>query len=1093
MGDYTSPEDEPRLLPALLDYRAAYYPDLIWGKFPVSPTSYKQGFRTATYSQMRNAVDRVAWLLVERVGPSTTFDTLAYMGPGDLRYHIALLAAVKAGYKPFFPSPRNSSAAQKDLLTRLKTRVLVTTDPEPVFVSSLLREYPIEVIHIPPLEDLLCSEGIAPYPYDKRFNEARNEPLFVLHTSGIPKPLIYSHEFAWRIYQANSLSTSLDKHLLRGEWFSFLPAFHASRTFPLLDTKGTAEANNDVSQMAGIGVGFVIAVYSKNIPVWPLPGRPPSTDTLVEAIKYGTFTWAYLLPVILDGLGKDPDALNFVANNLKFLLYAGGALPESVGKIVSARISTFAALGSSECGPIPSFRISDASGIATWQYLYIHPSTGSEFQHRMDDLHELVFRRSHICPETQPVFDMFPDLDEYETRDLFSSHPTVPNLWRHRGRKDDIVIFLNGEKTNPVSFEEQVSQHPAVRAALVAGNQRFEACLLVEPTAIETLDEMAKAELVETIWPTVEEANSLTPAHARVSKSKILILDPRRPMLRAGKGTIQRAGTVKLYQDDIEALYADTETETSIQPTNGNHRDSLPSKEDTVAGLRSLVKSVTSWPEVEDNADFFALGMDSLQVLRLNAAVRSTLGIAISQGVIYKNPSIDLLTKYLYCNTEADTKGDRIAAMMQLLHNYERQVDQLASKAAGADRTIPPSHVVILTGSTGTLGSFILDQLLINPDISHIYCLNRSQDSKSAQITGNKRRKLPCGFPDGKVTFLAADLTKDGLGLNSETYNTFLNSATQIIHNAWPVNFNQPLQYFEASLDGVLNLTMLAHQGKYTPSVLFISSISAVSSYSTSSGLPTPPSTPTSSTFGIPEEIFTDPTSPAPMGYGESKYLGERILHYASTKLAISTGIARIGQISGTAESPRGWNKVEWLPSLVIGSRCLGALPDSLGGNSLAGEIDWIPVDMLAPVLVGLSAALLKKETSGTRVFHCVNPSRVAWKDLIPTILEELSTFCGHGEPADPGSNGVVTVPLAEWVRRLQDSIAVGGSDVDRNPAAKLVDFYQQMLAEDGHEVRHLSTARTEELSQSLREMPAVRPEWVKGWVREWLSVRIDH
>ncbi|KAL2833587.1 putative NRPS-like enzyme [Aspergillus pseudoustus] len=1062
MGDFACPEDEPRLLPALLDYRAAYQPDLVWGKFPVSPTSYEQGFRAATYAQVRNAVDRVAWLLANFIGPSTTFETLAYMGPGDLRYHITLLAAVKAGYKPFFPSPRNSIAAQKHLFARLETRVLVTTDPEPVFVSSILREYPIDVIRIPSLDELLRSDDVPPYPYDKTFSEARNEPLFVLHTSGstgIPKPLVYSHEFAWRIYQANSLPNSLDKHLLQGEWFSFLPAFH----------------------MAGIGVGFVIAVYSKNIPAWPLPGRPPSTDTLLEAIKYGTFTWAYLLPVILDGLSKDPDALDLVASKLKFLLYTGGALPESIGRIISARIPTYAALGSSECGPLPSLRIPDPAGLGveTWRYLYVHPTTGPEFQHRMDDLHELVFRRSVGYPEVQPVFDMFPELDDYETRDLFSPHPTVPGLWRHRGRRDDIVVFLNGEKTNPVSFEEQVAQHPTVRAALVAGNQRFEACLLVEPTTVEDLSETAKSLLIEEIWPAVEDANSLTPAHARVSKAKILILDPLRPMLRAGKGTIQRAGTVQLYQHEIDALYAEDD-DTAL--TNGSSDKPLCGIEDATRTLRSLVADITSLPDLEDDADFFTLGMDSLQVLRLTTAIRSTLGVSISQGVIYKNASVNLLAKYIYSDARVTRVDDRIPTMLELLQGYENRIDELTLETSSkTDPQTPPAQVVVLTGSTGTLGSFVLDQLLGNADISRIYCLNRSQDSKTSQTAGNKRRKLAREFPEDKVTFLTADLTKDSLGLDTDAYNDLLHSATQIIHNAWPVNFNQPLQYFQPSLNGVLNLVKLAQQSKYNPSLLFISSVSAVSSYRHSHS---PPDTCTSTT--IPEEILTDPSCVASMGYGESKYLAERIITYATRKLRIPTGIARVGQISGTAENARGWNKAEWLPSLVLGSRHLSALPDSLGGNSLDGEIDWIPVDLLAPVLLGLSGALREKYTGEAQVFHCVNPNRVAWRELIPDILEELNKPSPNG--ASPDGDGVVTVPLAAWVKKLQDSIADGGSEIGSNPAVKLVEFYEQMLAEENQEIMRLSTDKTEKLSEGLRDMPAIRPECVMGWMREWLE-----
>jgi len=57
--------------------------------------------RAATYSQMLNAVNKVAWILDQSVGKSAAFDTLAYLGPSDLRYHIVLLAAIKTRYKVF--------------------------------------------------------------------------------------------------------------------------------------------------------------------------------------------------------------------------------------------------------------------------------------------------------------------------------------------------------------------------------------------------------------------------------------------------------------------------------------------------------------------------------------------------------------------------------------------------------------------------------------------------------------------------------------------------------------------------------------------------------------------------------------------------------------------------------------------------------------------------------------------------------------------------------------------------------------------------------------------------------------------------------
>ena len=176
-----------------------------------------------------------------------------------------------------------------------------------------------------------------------------------------------------------------------------------------------------------------------------------------------------------------------VASKLQYLFYTGGSLPQLPGEIVSSRIPLFSGLGSSECSAFPQLIQVTPDGqqfTDTWKYVYIHPSAGVEFRHILDDQYEMVIFKSATHQEAQPVFAVFPELTKYETRDLFTPHPTLPNLWRHRGRRDDIVVFINGEKTNPVSFEQEVSKHPEVRSALVAGNQRFEACLLVETDRI---------------------------------------------------------------------------------------------------------------------------------------------------------------------------------------------------------------------------------------------------------------------------------------------------------------------------------------------------------------------------------------------------------------------------------------------------------------------------------------------------------------------------------------------------------------------------------------------------------------------------------
>lgn len=86
------------LVPNLVDKRALLTPDHVYAEYPISAHSYDQGFRKITYNHLANAVNGVAWWLHRTLGPSRIFETLAYIGPNDIRYPAIILGAVKAGY-----------------------------------------------------------------------------------------------------------------------------------------------------------------------------------------------------------------------------------------------------------------------------------------------------------------------------------------------------------------------------------------------------------------------------------------------------------------------------------------------------------------------------------------------------------------------------------------------------------------------------------------------------------------------------------------------------------------------------------------------------------------------------------------------------------------------------------------------------------------------------------------------------------------------------------------------------------------------------------------------------------------------------------
>ncbi|KAK5624968.1 hypothetical protein RRF57_000684 [Xylaria bambusicola] len=84
-----------RTIPSAIDELAQACPTRTWVSFA---TDY-QRLRDVSFQTCAHAVNQTCWWLKRTLGTSETFDTVAYIGPNDLRYLILFSAAVKCGYK----------------------------------------------------------------------------------------------------------------------------------------------------------------------------------------------------------------------------------------------------------------------------------------------------------------------------------------------------------------------------------------------------------------------------------------------------------------------------------------------------------------------------------------------------------------------------------------------------------------------------------------------------------------------------------------------------------------------------------------------------------------------------------------------------------------------------------------------------------------------------------------------------------------------------------------------------------------------------------------------------------------------------------
>ena len=835
--------------------------------------------------------------------------------------------------------------------------------------------------------------------------------------------------------------------------------------------------------------------------IFPISGALPSAEGLVEGLSYTSADAAFIVPSIVRELSQDASLLSYCAENLKSIVYCGGDLPQSIGDAVAAKVRLLNQFGATELGLTPNILSLSNRDPADWKYVTFHPDLGITFRHERDDIYELYMVHDPKKEHLQHTFNVFPELQEYGSRDLFMPHPIKQkcNLWAWCARADDIIVFLNGEKTNPISMEQYIhAKCPEISALLVIGAQRFEAALLIEPALnSRELTVGERAAFIENIWPIVENANKDAPSHARILKSHVLFTHPQKPMLRAGKGTVQRSGTLKLYAGEIDALYDDAEKLPSAHSYESMTISGDLDNRNVSSFLREQISSITKWEKFGDDDDFFTLGMDSLHALLTVRAIRQGFGglAKVALSTVYTNPSISSLSKaILYMSREQNKSFDanetvRLQLQRDILEQYKHKIDEIAMprKTTAAFR----GEVVILTGSTGALGSYILATLLSHPLVRHVYCLNRASDSSSVQSERNQGRGLPAQFDSDRVTFLTAHLSHKNFGLQTETFEKLKQSANLIIHNAWPVNFNLALPSFRPQFDVIINLLDFSAHNHQATHLLFISSISSIMAHSSSSGK-------------TPERIIHDAASPARNGYAESKYIAELLLDYASRKLSINTSIARVGQLAGAAKYSGLWNKSEWFPSLILSSLHLGLIPESLGPTF--GKIDWVPIDLLAEILVDLALHGRQQQrdepsSDWLRVLHPLNPHHVTWDYVRAIVIDEISHSHYSKKPIE-------TTSPESWLQRVRKDIetttATGSNSsenksadeslktaLELNPAAKLLDFYEaEMFSTSARSGmgNELEIRETLGRSEKMRELRSVNAGWIRKWVREWMG-----
>lgn len=852
-----------------------------------------------------------------------------------------------------------------------------------------------------------------------------------------------------------------------------LPLFHAYGARAMLSTFFGAQA-------------LVLPLTT----TWPVSGAQAAAS-----LKQSKATILCTVPAIIEQLASNTSTYEALSG-LRMVYYGGAPLSiETVHLLrdqIGIRLTNM--YGSSEGGVVMSGCVdanhgdSDSRG----DEMMIAPLTHAYMEEVEKDLYELVFHRDSITAGHMQTNEQ----GWYHSGDLFQHRGNEHYLLI--GRKDDTLVHSNGEKTSAQPMENTlVGSEPVILRALVVGASRPCTAALIELDP-EVAESLSQQEIDSRIANACALANVTAPQHSRLLyPDMVTVLPLGGPgLVTTDKGSIRRRPCIELFAREIDALYsALDDSQASSQPLTLSTTIAKYSTSELEEKLRELLiqflpqgpadllKTDDKWRQL----DFFSnLGIDSLQATHARGRIAKSFGFRLSAESIFTYSTIEQLAQVMIKQRDGTAASDVSVSEAQ----NNRTLEYIRKFTDFSDLTVRPRGDVIsceteagvlLTGATGSLGAWVLDSLVHRPvdRVKIVFVLIRGGADKAVERVRESLRQRHCNvaafdtaLDAGRVVVLSNFDTNDvKFGQTTEVYKRLEQEVSVIMHVAWSVGFNKPVQGYVDQMFNVAQFARLAavpgiRSSSQPKRVVFTSSISVALGYPAVSG----------GSYNVPEDELDIQAASGVAGYSRSKFAAESILMEAYRQIGIPVKIARVGQIAGDREHGVWTNATEMNAMLTYAPTTVHALPSS----GVSKIVDWVPVDDVAKAL--LEFALDTPRTAS--VYNLVNPKSISWPEFVDILRRALPTTKFEVQP------------YSKWVEGLSKDLDSGESEEaikKRNPFFELIPFLQQSVGNDSADADDKAlvfvTDSAQRDSSVIRNLPAIDDTLVRKYLRGWRSV----
>ena len=444
---------------------------------------------------------------------------------------------------------------------------------------------------------------------------------------------------------------------------------------------------------------------------------------------------------------------------------------------------------------------------------------------------------------------------------------------------------------------------------------------------------------------------------------------------------------------------------------------------------------------LEDDWNFFDLGGHSLTGLNLTLGIEQLFGIELKGTEVYEYPTISELGAYL------ENRGPNMESGISLAEDSTLD-PEIAPRGAPRILRLSGASSVLVTGTTGFLGAFLLDELVrAAGQDTRFYCLVRDRDSGQGGSTNRVLDTLRFYGLAGhsaadRIVPVAGDLTQPRMGLDNDEYRRLAEEVDLIFHCAASVNYAYPYSAAKPhTVGGTLEVLKFACSGATKPF-----------QYISSNGIfPGGDDTPYLESNEI--DGFMDRMEG---GYNQAKWVAERLVWSAASR-GLPVCIFRPGNVGH--HSVTGMvNPNDFLSSIIKACARLGCAP-------LAPEwfFEMTPVDFLV-------SAITKISDDPRRLGMVYN---VVQQDPIPA--DQVFAYMEHyGYVADRAQ-------LGDWKSRL-GTMADRDEDMELKVLVRSLESVEPYLSDTSvYDISRFSEA----LSEIGLGMPASDVDYVIKFLRK--------